>query len=80
MGIQMVTLTPDLRKEINQDNDVGFKVTQDTGVIIIQRRQKLTSSKRVSNLEILSKKSAVNQLRVLLRCKSRSKPVRLVQF
>jgi S1-C subfamily serine protease len=36
MGIKMITLTPDLRKEINQDNDVGFKVTQDTGVIIIQ--------------------------------------------
>jgi len=36
MGIKMITLTPDLRKEINQDNDVGFKVTQDTGVVIIQ--------------------------------------------
>jgi S1-C subfamily serine protease len=30
----MDTLTPDLRKKIN-DNDVGFKVTQDTGVIIV---------------------------------------------
>jgi S1-C subfamily serine protease len=32
----MVTLTPDLRKEINQDNDAGFKVTQDTGVVIVR--------------------------------------------
>jgi S1-C subfamily serine protease len=36
LGIQMVTLTPDLRKEINQDNDAGFKVTQDTGVVIVR--------------------------------------------
>lgn len=35
LGIKMVTLTPDLRKELNEDNSVGFKVTQDTGVIII---------------------------------------------
>lgn len=35
LGIRMVTLTSDLRKEINQDNDVGFKVTQDNGVLII---------------------------------------------
>jgi len=34
LGIRMDTLTPDLRKKIN-DNDVGFKVTQDTGVIIV---------------------------------------------
>lgn len=36
LGIKMVTLTPDLRKEINQDNQAGFKVTQDTGVIIVR--------------------------------------------
>jgi Do/DeqQ family serine protease len=36
LGIQMVTLTSDLRKEINQDNDVNFKVTQDTGVLIVR--------------------------------------------
>lgn len=36
MGIKMITLTPDLRKEINQDKDVDFNVTQDTGVLIIQ--------------------------------------------
>ncbi len=35
LGIKMVTLTPDLRKELNEDSSVGFKVTRDTGVIII---------------------------------------------
>jgi Do/DeqQ family serine protease len=35
LGIKMVTLTPDLRKEINEDNSVGIKVTQDTGVVIV---------------------------------------------
>ncbi len=35
LGIKMVTLTPDLRKELNEDNSVGFKVSQDTGVVII---------------------------------------------
>jgi S1-C subfamily serine protease len=32
----MVDLTPELRKEINQDKDVGIKVTQDTGVLIVR--------------------------------------------
>ncbi len=36
LGIQMVTLTPDLRKEINEDKEAGFKVTQDTGVLIVR--------------------------------------------
>ncbi|MCP2729079.1 HhoA/HhoB/HtrA family serine endopeptidase [Limnofasciculus baicalensis] len=36
LGIQMVTLTPDVRKEINQDNEAGFKVTQDRGVLIVR--------------------------------------------
>lgn len=36
LGIKMVTLTPDLRKEINQDNQAGFKVMQDTGVLIVR--------------------------------------------
>ncbi|NEP02505.1 MAG: PDZ domain-containing protein [Symploca sp. SIO2E9] len=35
LGIRMMTLTPELRKEINQDNDVDFKVRQNRGVIII---------------------------------------------
>lgn len=35
LGIKMVTLTPDLRKELNEDKSVGVKVTQDTGVVII---------------------------------------------
>lgn len=35
LGIKMVTLTPELRKDINQDNNAGFKVTQDTGVLIV---------------------------------------------
>src|SRR5919202_6252141 len=33
--IKMVTLTSDLRKEINQDDRAGFKVTQDNGVLIV---------------------------------------------
>ncbi|HBB32964.1 MAG TPA: serine protease [Cyanobacteria bacterium UBA8803] len=36
LGIQMVTLTPELRKEINQDNEAGFKVTRDKGVLIVR--------------------------------------------
>ncbi|HEY9651055.1 MAG TPA: HhoA/HhoB/HtrA family serine endopeptidase, partial [Coleofasciculaceae cyanobacterium] len=35
LGIQMVTLTPDVRKEINEDDEIGFKVTQDNGVLIV---------------------------------------------
>lgn len=35
LGIQMVTLTPGMRKEINQSNETDFKVTQDTGVLIV---------------------------------------------
>jgi S1-C subfamily serine protease len=35
LGIKMVTLTPDVKKEINEDKSAGFKVTQDTGVIIV---------------------------------------------
>ncbi|MBD2127391.1 trypsin-like peptidase domain-containing protein [Microcoleus sp. ZQ-A2] len=35
LGIKMVTLTPDLRKELNEDKSLGVKVTQDTGVVII---------------------------------------------
>ena len=31
----MTTLTPDLRKELNEDKELNLKVTQDTGVIII---------------------------------------------
>ena len=35
LGIKMVTLTSELRKEINQDSNAGFKVTRDAGVIIV---------------------------------------------
>src|SRR5919202_787119 len=35
LGIKMVTLTPELKKEINQDNNAGSKVTRDAGVIIV---------------------------------------------
>ncbi|HEY9904562.1 MAG TPA: HhoA/HhoB/HtrA family serine endopeptidase [Candidatus Sericytochromatia bacterium] len=35
LGIKMVTLTAELKKEINQDNNAGFKVTRDAGVIIV---------------------------------------------
>lgn len=36
LGIQMVNLTPDLRKEINQDSEANFKVTKDNGVLIFR--------------------------------------------
>ncbi|HBE20238.1 MAG TPA: serine protease [Cyanobacteria bacterium UBA11149] len=36
LGIQMVTLTPDIRQEINDDNEAGFKVNQDKGVLIVR--------------------------------------------
>lgn len=36
LGIQMVTLTPDIRQEINEDNEAGFKVNQDKGVLIVR--------------------------------------------
>ncbi|MCA1995059.1 MAG: trypsin-like peptidase domain-containing protein [Coleofasciculus sp. S288] len=36
LGIKMVTLTPDVRKEINEDDEIGFKVNQDSGVLIVQ--------------------------------------------
>lgn len=36
LGIQMVDLTPDLRKEINEDNDANFKVNQDEGVLVVR--------------------------------------------
>ncbi|HEY9667946.1 MAG TPA: HhoA/HhoB/HtrA family serine endopeptidase [Coleofasciculaceae cyanobacterium] len=35
LGIRMVTLTPDIKQEINQDPELGLKVTQDTGVLIV---------------------------------------------
>jgi S1-C subfamily serine protease len=34
LGIQMVTLTSELKEEINQDKDAGFKVSLDKGVLI----------------------------------------------
>ncbi len=35
LGIKMVTLTPDVKQEINQDSNAEFKVAQDTGVVIM---------------------------------------------
>ena len=35
LGIKMVALTPELKKDINQDKNAGFKVTKDVGVIIV---------------------------------------------
>ncbi|MGH2413976.1 MAG: trypsin-like peptidase domain-containing protein, partial [Microcystaceae cyanobacterium] len=35
LGIHMVTITPNLRQEINQDKQFDFKLTQDEGVLII---------------------------------------------
>ncbi|NES86664.1 MAG: PDZ domain-containing protein [Moorea sp. SIO2B7] len=36
LGIQMVTVTPELREKINQDQDFDLKVTQDDGVLIVR--------------------------------------------
>ncbi len=36
LGIQMVTITPDLPDKINQDRDLNFKITQDQGVLIVR--------------------------------------------
>ena len=36
LGIQMVDLTPALRKEINQDGETKLKVNQDQGVLIVR--------------------------------------------
>ncbi|NER51635.1 MAG: PDZ domain-containing protein [Symploca sp. SIO1A3] len=36
LGIHMVNLTPELRKEINQDSETNFKVTKDNGVLIFR--------------------------------------------
>jgi S1-C subfamily serine protease len=35
LGIQMVTLTPEIRQELNQNSQLPFKITQDKGVLII---------------------------------------------
>lgn len=36
LGIQMRTLTPDLKQQINSDRQVGFRVQDDQGVVIFQ--------------------------------------------
>ncbi|MBD1923625.1 trypsin-like peptidase domain-containing protein [Microcoleus sp. FACHB-831] len=36
LGIQMVTLTPDLRKELNSDPNLGVSVNEDRGVLIVK--------------------------------------------
>jgi len=36
LGIQMVDLNPELRLEINQNNDARFKVNRDRGVLVMQ--------------------------------------------
>jgi S1-C subfamily serine protease len=36
LGVQMVDLTPALRKEINQDTDANLKVNQDEGVLVVR--------------------------------------------
>jgi len=34
LGIQMVTLTPEIKEEINRDRAAGFKINQDRGVVL----------------------------------------------
>ncbi|MEA5533183.1 HhoA/HhoB/HtrA family serine endopeptidase [Crocosphaera sp. XPORK-15E] len=36
LGIHMVTLNPELQKELNQDQQLGFKVTQTKGVLVVR--------------------------------------------
>jgi S1-C subfamily serine protease len=36
LGIQMVTITPDVKEEINKSPEVQFKLTQDKGVLIVR--------------------------------------------
>lgn len=36
LGIQMVTLDPQMRKKINQDSDLGLTVTAERGVLIVR--------------------------------------------
>ncbi len=36
LGIQMVDLTPELQERINSDPNIGLKISQQTGVLIIQ--------------------------------------------
>jgi Do/DeqQ family serine protease len=36
LGIQMIGLTPQLRENINSDPNIGFKVAEDKGVLVVQ--------------------------------------------
>jgi S1-C subfamily serine protease len=36
LGVQMVDLTPAVRRELDQDNDLQFKINQDRGVLIVR--------------------------------------------
>ncbi len=36
LGIHMITLNPELSKELNQDPQLGFKVTNDEGVLVVR--------------------------------------------
>jgi S1-C subfamily serine protease len=36
LGIQMIDLTPELRKELNADKNVNPKITQDEGILIVR--------------------------------------------
>ena len=36
LGVRMVDLTAKLRKELNEDSDTNFKVSQDQGVLVVQ--------------------------------------------
>ncbi len=36
LGIHMITLNPELRKELNQDQQLGFKVTDNEGVLVVR--------------------------------------------
>jgi S1-C subfamily serine protease len=45
LGIQMVTLTSDMKKEINADKNLALKVTQDQGVLIVRVEENSPAAK-----------------------------------
>ncbi len=36
LGVHMITLNPELRKELNQEQQLGFKVTENEGVLVVR--------------------------------------------
>jgi Do/DeqQ family serine protease len=45
LGIQMRTLTPDLKRQINEDNRAGFRIQDDDGVVVFRVLQNSPAAK-----------------------------------